>query len=151
MAQLSRGRRLMGDINVVPYIDVMLVLLIIFMVTAPLLAQGIKVDLPKAAAEPLPPEATEPLVLSIDKGGKLYLNVGGSPNAPLDDEIVGARVTAALRRAPERAVLVKADETISYGRVVAAMVILQHSGAKKVGFVTDALEDEKSKSKRDKG
>jgi len=150
MAQLSRGRRLMGEINVVPYIDVMLVLLIIFMVTAPLLAQGIKVDLPKAAAEPLPPEATEPLVLSIDKGGKLYLNVGGSPNAPLDDEIVGARVTAALRRAPDRAVLVKADEAIAYGRVVAAMVILQHSGAKKVGFVTDALEDDaaKSRSKR---
>jgi len=83
MAQLSRGRRLMGEINVVPYIDVMLVLLIIFMVTAPLLAQGIKVDLPKAGAEPLPPEAQEPLVLSIDKGGKLYLNVGGSPNAIL--------------------------------------------------------------------
>jgi biopolymer transport protein TolR len=139
----------MGEINVVPYIDVMLVLLIIFMVTAPLLAQGIKVDLPKAAAEPLPPEATEPLVLSIDKGGKLYLNVGGSPQAPLDEEIVGARVTAALRRAPDRAVLVKADEAITYGRLVAAMVILQHSGAQKVGFVTDALDDDaKSKSKR---
>ncbi len=148
MAQLSRGRRLMGEINVVPYIDVMLVLLIIFMATAPLLAQGIKVDLPKAGAEPLPPEAQEPLVLSIDKGGKLYLNVGGSPNAPLDEDTVGARVTAALRRAPERAVLVRADEAISYGRVVAAMVILQHSGAKKVGFVTDALEVDKKPAKR---
>ena len=148
MAQLSRGRRLMGEINVVPYIDVMLVLLIIFMATAPLLAQGIKVDLPKAGAEPLPPEAQEPLVLSIDKGGKLYLNVGGSPNAPLDEDTVGARVTAALRRAPERAVLVKADEAISYGRVIAAMVILQHSGAKKVGFVTDALEVDKKPAKR---
>src|SRR5262245_21692585 len=149
MAQLSRGRRLMGEINVVPYIDVMLVLLIIFMVTAPLLAQGIKVDLPKAGAEPLPPEAQEPLVLSMDKGGKLYLNVGGSPNAPLDEDTVSARVAAALRRAPERAVLVKADETLPYGRVVAAMVILQRSGAKKVGFVTDALdEDEKPGAKR---
>src|SRR5262245_9704767 len=143
MAQLSRGRRLMGEINVVPYIDVMLVLLIIFMVTAPLLAQGVKVDLPKAGAEPLPPEAQEPLVLSIDKLGKLYLNVGGSPNVALEDEVVGARVTAALRRQPERPVLVKADETIAYGRVVGAMVILQHSGATKVGFVTDALDDDK--------
>jgi biopolymer transport protein TolR len=136
----------MGEINVVPYIDVMLVLLIIFMVTAPLLAQGIKVDLPKAGAEPLPPEAQEPLVLSIDKVGKLYLNVGGTPNTALDDETVGARVAAALRRAPERAVLVKADETIPYGRVVGAMVILQHSGAKKVGFVTDALDEDEKKS-----
>jgi biopolymer transport protein TolR len=149
MAQLSRGRRLMGEINVVPYIDVMLVLLIIFMVTAPMLAQGIKVDLPKAGAEPLPPEAQEPLVLSIDKGGQLYLNVGGSQDKPIDEDTVSARVAAALRRAPERAVLVKADEALPYGRVVAAMVILQHSGAKKVGFVTDALDlDEKPGAKR---
>jgi biopolymer transport protein TolR len=140
MAQLSRGRRLMGDINVVPYIDVMLVLLIIFMVTAPLLAQGIKVDLPKANAEPLPPEALEPLVLSIDKTGKLYLNVGSTPNVAVDAEIVSARVAAALRKAPERPVLVKADEALAYGRVVDAMVILQHSGAQKVGFITEPLE-----------
>jgi biopolymer transport protein TolR len=140
MAQLSRGRRLMGDINVVPYIDVMLVLLIIFMVTAPLLAQGIKVDLPKAGAEPLPPEAQEPLVLSIDKTGKLYLNVGSTPSVAVDDEIVGARVAAALRKAPERPVLVKADEALPYGRVVDAMVLLQHSGAQKVGFITEPLE-----------
>ena len=140
MAQLSRGRRLMGDINVVPYIDVMLVLLIIFMVTAPLLAQGIKVDLPKANAETLPPEAKEPLVLSIDARGKLYLNVGSTPNAALDEEVVGARVAAALRNTPERPVLVKADEALPYGRVVDAMVILQHSGAQKVGFITEPLE-----------
>lgn len=143
MAQLSRGRRLMGEINVVPYIDVMLVLLIIFMVTAPLLTQGIKVDLPKAGAEALPPEAQEPLVLSIDKQGRLYLNVGGSPDRALDEEIVAARAVAALRRAPDRAVLVKADESIAYGRVVDAMVILQRAGAKKVGFITDPLDQRK--------
>jgi biopolymer transport protein TolR len=143
----GRTQSSLGEINITPLVDVVLVLLIIFMVTAPLLAQGVKVDLPKAGAEPLPPEAQEPLVLSIDKEGKLYLNVGGSPNASLDEEIVGARVAAALRRAPERPVLVKADTTIAYGRVVAAMVILQHSGAKKVGFVTDALEENKDKKK----
>lgn len=141
MAQLSRGRRLMGEINVVPYIDVMLVLLIIFMVTAPLLTQGVKVDLPKAGAEPLPPEAQEPLVLSIDKQGRLYLNVGATPNAAIDETLVGTRVAAALRRAPERPVLVKADESIPYGRVVDAMVILQRAGAKKVGFITDPLDE----------
>src|SRR5688500_5568775 len=118
MAQLSRGRRLVAEINVVPYIDVMLVLLIIFMVTATLLTQGIKVDLPKAGAEPLPPDAAEPLVLSIDDQGRLYLNVGGSPSSALQEEVVASRVEAALRRAPEKPVLVKADKTIPYGRVV---------------------------------
>jgi biopolymer transport protein TolR len=136
MAQLSRGRRLMGEINVVPYIDVMLVLLIIFMVTAPLLAQGVKVDLPKANAEPLPPEQSDPLVLSIDQAGLLYLNVGGKPEQAIDAETAGARATAALRRAPERPVLVKGDERVAYGRVVEAMVMLQQAGATKVGFIT---------------
>ncbi|MGH8138770.1 MAG: protein TolR [Steroidobacteraceae bacterium] len=142
MAQVSRGRRLMGEINVVPYIDVMLVLLIIFMVTAPLLTQGVKVDLPKAGAEPLDPEMlknTIPLVLSVDRDGRLYLNIGGNPQAVLDSDIVAARATAALRRNPQLPVLVKADNRVEYGRVVQAMVILQHAGAKKVGFITDPL------------
>jgi biopolymer transport protein TolR len=143
MAQLHKGRRLMGEINVVPYIDVMLVLLIIFMVTAPLLAQGVKVDLPKASADPLPPEAQEPLVLSIDKQGRMYLNVGGTPNSPVAEDTIEARAAAALRRAPDRAVLLKADETIPYGRAIDAMVILQHAGAKKVGFITEPLQSRK--------
>jgi biopolymer transport protein TolR len=137
MAQLTRGRRLMGEINVVPYIDVMLVLLIIFMITAPLLTQGIKVDLPKAAAEPVDSSKEEPLVLSIDREGRLYINVGGAPDRPVNEDIITARATAALQRAPERQVLVKADERIAYGRVVEAMVILQAAGAKKVGFLTE--------------
>src|SRR5688572_5009333 len=135
MAQLSRGRRLMGEINVVPYIDVMLVLLIIFMVTAPLLTQGVKVDLPKANSDPLPPDQREPLVLSIDQNGLLYLNVGGKPDQAIDAETAGARATAAMRRDPERPVLVKGDERVAYGRVVEAMVMLQQSGATKVGFM----------------
>ena len=145
MAQLSRGRRLMGEINVVPYIDVMLVLLIIFMVTAPLLTQGVKVDLPKAAAAPLDPQEQQPLVLSIDRQGRLYLNVGATPERAIEEEIVSARATAALRRGPERPVLLKADERVAYGRVVDAMVILQHAGAKKVGFITDPLDERKRK------
>jgi biopolymer transport protein TolR len=143
MAQLHKGRRLMGEINVVPYIDVMLVLLIIFMVTAPLLAQGVKVELPKASAEPLPPDAVEPLVLSIDKQGRLFLNVGGAPNVALTEDVLTARATAAMRRNPDRAVLLKADESIPYGRAVDAMVILQHAGAKKVGFITQPLATRK--------
>ncbi|HWZ65093.1 MAG TPA: protein TolR [Steroidobacteraceae bacterium] len=139
MAQTSRGRRLMGEINVVPYIDVMLVLLIIFMITAPLLTQGVKVELPRAGAEPLQAQQLKPLVLSIDRQGRLYLNVGGDPRAALDRGTLAARATAALRSNPSRAVLVKADAAIAYGRVVEAMVILQQAGAHQVGLVTEPL------------
>ena len=103
MAQTARGRRLMGEINVVPYIDVMLVLLIIFMITAPLLTQGVKVDLPKAAAEPLEAQRLKPLVLSVDRAGRLYLNVGGDPQAALDEQTVAARAAAVLRPRPGHA------------------------------------------------
>lgn len=141
MAQTSRGRRLMGEINVVPYIDVMLVLLIIFMITAPLLTQGVKVELPKAGAEPIEPQRIQPLVLSVDRAGRLYLNVGGNPQVAIDDNTVEARATAALHRTPDMQVLVKADNAVAYGRVVQAMVILQRSGATKVGFITEPLPD----------
>lgn len=134
----------MGEINVVPYIDVMLVLLIIFMVTAPLLTQGVKVELPKAGAEPLDPSLTKnsnPLVLSIDQEGRMYLNVGANPRQPLDDESVEVRTAAALRRDPELPVLLKADYRIPYGRVMGAMVVLQRAGARKVGFVSEPLPE----------
>ena len=140
MAQTTRGRRLMGEINVVPYIDVMLVLLIIFMITAPLLTQGVKVSLPHAGAEPLEAQQLKPLVLSIDRQGRLYLNIGGDPRTPLDTQTVAARAAAALRSNPARAVLVKADAAIAYGRVVEAMVLLQQAGAKQVGLVTEPLQ-----------
>lgn len=129
----------MGEINVVPYIDVMLVLLIIFMITAPLLTQGVKVELPKAGAEPLEPQRIQPLVLSVDRAGRLYLNLGSSPQVALDEDTVAARATEALRATPDRQVLVKADNAVPYGRVVQAMVILQQAGASKVGFITDPL------------
>jgi biopolymer transport protein TolR len=133
-------RRLMGEINVVPYIDVMLVLLIIFMITAPLLTQGIKVDLPKAAAEPIDATAVnniEPLVLSVDARGRFFLNLGANPLQALDDATALARATAALRRTPRRVVLVKGDRAVDYGRIVAAMVMLQQAGASKLGFLTE--------------
>jgi biopolymer transport protein TolR len=132
----NRGRKMMGEINVVPYIDVMLVLLIIFMVTAPMLSQGIKVDLPKASAEPLPADI-EPLVLSVDTDGNMYLNIG-DPQAPVDAERVLEVVSAALRREPQRPVVVKADRAVEYGRVVEGMALLQQAGAEKVGFATES-------------
>ncbi|HEU4616755.1 MAG TPA: protein TolR [Gammaproteobacteria bacterium] len=148
MARQGR-RRLMAEINVVPYIDVMLVLLIIFMITAPLLSQGIKVDLPKAGAEPLDPDLmrkNEPIVLSIDRDGKMYLNIGGKDtDQPIDEQTVLERTSAAIRRSPELPVLVKADQSVPYGRVVAGMVLLQKAGAEKVGFITDPLETDRER------
>ncbi len=138
-----RHRRLMGEINVVPYIDVMLVLLIIFMITAPLLTQGIKVELPKAGAEPLDPDLmqdNEPLVLSINRAGELFLNVGKDQQEPLSQEQVLETSSAILRRNVQTPVLVKADQAVPYGRVVLGMVLLQQAGAQKVGFITDPLD-----------
>jgi biopolymer transport protein TolR len=138
-----RGRRLMAEINVVPYIDVMLVLLIIFMITAPLLTQGIKVDLPKAGAEPLPEDLMrehQPLILSVDASGNFYLNIGKDEETPIDENSVVERVSTVLRREPKTPVLVKADQSVPYGQVVAGMVLLQEAGAEKVGFITDPAE-----------
>ncbi|HEY5624197.1 MAG TPA: protein TolR [Gammaproteobacteria bacterium] len=137
----------MSEINVVPYIDVMLVLLIIFMITAPLLTQGIDVDLPNAAADPLDPELmrdNEPLVLSIDAGGQLYLNIGDNEDAPIDEQTVVTRTAAVLRRNSETPVLVRADQAVPYGRVVTGMVLLQQAGAERVGFITDPVETQGS-------
>jgi biopolymer transport protein TolR len=134
-----RRRRLMGEINVVPYIDVMLVLLVIFMVTAPLLTQGVEVDLPKAAAQPLEPalQDTEPLVLSIDADGRYFLSVGDDPDAPIESGQVVSLAAAVLRRGPTTPVLLNADQRVPYGEVVRAMVLLQEAGAPRVGFLTE--------------
>ncbi len=141
MATPLQKRKLMGEINVVPYIDVMLVLLIIFMVTAPLLTQGIKVELPKAGAEPIEDVAdSPPLVLSVDAGGNLYLDVGDDEEEPLSGAEIVKRVGIVLRNKPETPVLVKADRSVPYGNVVGAMVLLQQGGADSVGFVTDPLD-----------
>jgi biopolymer transport protein TolR len=147
----SKGkRRLMSDINVVPYIDVMLVLLIIFMITAPLLTQGISVDLPNAPASQLDPELlkdNEPLVLSVDSAGKYYLNVGDNEDQPIDDATVIENASAVLRRNAQTPVLVQADETVPYGRVVTGAVLLQRAGATKIGFQTDPGGDERPRGR----
>lgn len=130
-------RRLLSEINVVPYIDVMLVLLIIFMITAPLLTQGINVDLPKASAQPVAADSNEPLVLSIDKEGKFYLNIGDKNETAIDDAAVVERASAVIRRNPQIQVLVKADQAVPYGRVVLGGSLLQQAGAPKLGLLTD--------------
>jgi len=141
-AQLRRPK-LMAEINVVPYIDVMLVLLVIFMITAPLLKEGVKVDLPEAGAQPIDAEFLakhEPLILTIDSHGRLYINFGQNKDKPASEATVNARAAALLRRDPQTPVLVRADTAVPYGTVVRAMVLLQHAGAAKVGFLTDPVK-----------
>jgi biopolymer transport protein TolR len=141
MATPMQKRKLMGEINVVPYIDVMLVLLVIFMVTAPLLTQGVKVELPRAGAEPIEDVPDQPpLVLSVDAEGNLYVNVGDDEDEPATAKEIVARVGAVIRNRPDTPVLIKADRSVPYGNVVGAMVLLQQGGAEAVGFVTDPLD-----------
>ena len=138
---MQKKRKVMSEINVVPYIDVMLVLLIIFMVTAPLLTQGIKVELPKAGAEPIADSSNQmPLILSVDQSGNLFLNVGDNEDEPQSSQTIIDRTRAVLKSQPSTMVLVKADRSVAYGNVVGAMVLLQQGGAKDIGFVTDPLE-----------
>jgi len=137
MARQRARKRPMSEINVVPYIDVMLVMLVIFMITAPLLNQGVDVDLPQADAEPMDEQQQDPLVLSVDAEGLYYLNVGGDPETPIDAETLVTRVAAVLRQRPKTPVMVRGDTSVDYGRVVAAMALLQQAGAEKVGLVTE--------------
>ena len=137
-------RKLVAEMNVVPYIDVMLVLLVIFMATAPLLTQGVIVDLPKAPSEPIGEQADDPLVVSIREDGAMFVNLG-IQNA--EDE--GTRVTIysledqagkILRARPQVPVYVKADHKLDYGVVVGVMTVLQRAGAESVGLITEPPE-----------
>ncbi len=133
-----RSRRAVAEINVVPYIDVMLVLLVIFMATAPLLMQGVEVDLPKADSSPVSDSDAEPLIVSIDAQSMLYLNLGASDDQALSMETVKQRVATVLKRNPEKAVMVWGDAAVPYGDVVVLMSELQEAGAPSVGLVTEA-------------
>ncbi|NQY35430.1 MAG: protein TolR [Alteromonadaceae bacterium] len=134
-------RRKVAEINVVPYIDVMLVLLIIFMVTAPLITQGVKVELPKADAQPLDKDSKTPLVASIDADGNYYLAVGTSKNEPMTAEEVATLVAAHLQIEPDTPVVVNGDGAVSYDAVIQLMVLLQQkAGVPSVGLMTDSLE-----------
>jgi len=140
-AYQRKRRRPVAEINVVPYIDVMLVLLIIFMVTAPIVTQGVKVELPQGAAEVLPADSKPPVVASIDGDGDYYLNKGGSTNVPMDLEELATEVAALMVTEPERPVVVKADRNIPYDKVIQLMVTLQGAGVPSVGLMTDSPQE----------
>lgn len=141
---LKIKRKPLAEINVVPYIDVMLVLLIIFMVTAPLLNQGVKVNLPKADASAFEQKNHEPIIVSINANGQYFVNIAAQPESALTPEAIAELVQETLKKdnvansnTEARAVLVKADQQINYGLVVKMMSLLQKAGASSVGLITD--------------
>ena len=133
-------RRPMSEINVVPYIDVMLVLLVIFMAAAPMLAQGIQLDLPKEPSEPLERSEQDPLIVSIQSDGSIYLNVGGEEGVEaesISETELQERVLKVLRARSNVPVFVRGDTDLPYGTIVNVMTILQQAGAESVGLLTD--------------
>lgn len=137
-----RKRRAVAEINVVPYIDVMLVLLIIFMITAPLLQQGVEIELPQASANPLSSDQKEPVILTVSKTGEYYLNVGEQVKEPISAEVLVHRVAAVVKYQPDTPVLVRGDKDVDYGSVTHAMVLLQSAGVEKVGLMTDQIDNQ---------
>lgn len=140
MATGRKKRRMMGEINVVPYIDVMLVLLVIFMITAPMLSQGVKVDLPQADSTPIPQDEREPLVATVDAEGGYYLSLGGAADELLAAEELLQRMQAVLSEQPGLPVYVKGDRAVPYGKVVALMALIQGAGVESVGLMTESPE-----------
>ncbi|MEM5527227.1 protein TolR [Gammaproteobacteria bacterium AS21] len=133
----KKKHALNAEINVVPYIDVMLVLLIIFMVTAPMLTQGVKLDLPQASADPVDASDTEPMIVSVDLSGSYYINVGGDELTPLTAEDVETRIEKVLRSNPRKLILVRGDKDVTYQQIISLMTLIQGAGAPSVGLVTE--------------
>ncbi len=136
MLSRNRGRRSLAEINVVPYIDVMLVLLVIFMVTAPMINQGVEVELPVASAKSLDKESALPIIVSVNQRGELFLNISTVPSSPIHASKLQTEVAAAIKRDAKRPVMVKADRRVSYNTVLDAMVLLQRAGVPSVGLET---------------
>ncbi len=131
-----RAKRLMAEMNVVPYIDVTLVLLIIFMITAPLITQGVKVELPQAPSEVIEPQQEEPVIVSIDAKGDIYVDLGEDPESPIDEATLVTRVAGIKKYKPKTEFLVRGDTGVAYGRVVEVMALLQGAGIDSVGLLT---------------
>lgn len=130
----------MAEINIVPYVDVMLVLLVIFMATAPLMMQGVEVDLPRAHSQALPQNDKPPLIISIDATGNFYLNINDNPRQSLRKDTLAAKIIAELKHDPSRQVLIKGDAKAQYGNIMNVMIMFKSAGIDKVGLMTDYNE-----------
>ena len=137
-------RRPMSDINVVPYIDVMLVLLVIFMITTPLLTQGVNVTLPKTKANALEQKNQAPMIITVDKQGLYYLSTASEPNKPMTTRALVTLVSSSVEMAKQagitRQVLIRGDSAVDYGKVVTAMALLQQAGVENIGLITETPE-----------
>ena len=141
---IARRRKPMSQINVVPYIDVMLVLLVIFMVTAPMFNQGVQVDLPQAPSEPIKEfmEQDEPFIVSVDQLGKIYVNKTANPEQPMSLEEFKQIAPGLVAQEESRQAYVKGDAGVMYGRVVKVMVALQNAGVPSVGLISQPEQDQ---------
>jgi len=139
-----RRRKRMSEINVVPYVDVTFVLLVIFMVTAPLFHQGVEVELPSAPAEQLEKtdENQEPLIVSVDQAGQVFVNKADSPKEPVPDDLFRNQIREILSKEQGSPIYVRGDKNVDYGRVVTVMVMLQEAGADNIGLITDPTIEE---------
>lgn len=144
---VRQKKRPMADMNVVPYIDVMLVLLVIFMITAPLLTTGVSVELPQAEAESVTKDAKEPVIVTVNKEGDYYLNIGENPDKPISNDAMVTLVAAVLRHRPGTPILIRGDGRVSYSKVVIAMALLQKAGAPTIGLVTESPGDIRQRTK----
>lgn len=143
MGMMPESRRKpMSEINVVPYIDVMLVLLVIFMVTAPMLTQGVKVDLPQTSSDPIQAEKdVEAIIVSVDSNGAYYVEVGDRGSDPMALEELQSEIAKILSQRSNSEVLVRGDEQVRYGTVVRLMSALQSAGTANIGLITEAPLD----------
>ncbi len=136
--QRRHRRKPISEINVVPYIDVMLVLLIVFMVTAPMLTQGVAVELPEAPSEPLNlSDNQEVIIVSVKSDGSYYLDVGGDQEQPISLDAISTRMKKIMRASPATQVMVRGDKSVSYGVVVQLMTALQAVGVSNVGLISE--------------
>jgi len=140
MARRVKKRKPISEINVVPYIDVTLVLLIIFMITAPLIQTGVEVDLPQADATAVEQENEPPLIVSVDKQGQYFIDIGQQNDQSVTPEVLLYRVAAVLRNKPKTHVYIRGDQTVAYGKVVTVMAALKNAGVPKVGLMTRSFE-----------
>ena len=136
MTSKRRRRTLLSEINVVPYIDVMLVLLVVFMIAAPLMVQGVLVNLPETLSEPLPREKNDPLIISIKSEGTFFLETQATKNTPLGLDEISIQVEKILKANPSLQVVVRGDGGVKYQKVMELMSVLQASGAEDVGLIT---------------
>lgn len=140
MSRRVKRRKPMAEINVVPYIDVTLVLLIIFMITAPLVQTGVDIDLPQADTAPVDQDNEPPVIVSVDKKGLFYIDIGEQEDEPVSADVLLYRVAAVLRNKPKTQVYIRGDHAVAYGQVVTVMAALKNAGVPSVGLMTSSFD-----------